>query len=128
VEVYEALAGRNDVAVVAVLPAEPAELRRFGEELGLGGTLLADPSWSTYRTYGLRRGGRRDVWLSPPTWLAYARLVVRGGRPHVPRQDVYELGGDFLVDREGRIAWAYRSSHPADRPPAAEILRQVDAL
>ena len=127
-EVQRALAGREDVALVVVLPAAPGELGRFRDELGIQATLLADPTWSTYREYGLRRGGRKDVWLSLPTWLAYARLVARGRRLRLPRQDVYSLGGDFLVDREGRLAWAYRSRHPADRPSTSEVLRRVDTL
>ena len=122
---HGALAGREDVALIAILPAEPAELRRLRDELGLRGTLLADPSWRTHRAYGLRRGGFRDVWLSGPTWLAYARLLARGRRPNRPVQDVYELGGDVIIDRKGRIAWAYRSRHPADRPAVAEILRRL---
>lgn len=124
----EALAGREDVALVAIVPAEPAELRRLRDALGLRGILLADPSWSTHHAYGLGRGGIRDVWLSPATWWSYARLVARGRRLRLPRQDVYELGGDAIVDRDGVLAWIYRSRHPADRPPVGEILRRLGEI
>lgn len=125
---HRELAARDGVALLVVLPAAPGELHRFSEELGIDATLLADPTWSAYRAYGLRRGSWRDVWLSLPTWLAYARLVARGRRLRRPQQDVYTLGGDILVDREGRIAWAHRSRHPADRPPVSEVLRQINLL
>lgn len=123
-----ALAGRDDVLVAAIMPAEPAQLRSLREALDLRALLLADPSWSTHDAYGFRRGSVREVWLSPPVWRAYARLIARGKRPRRPTQDVFRLGGDALVDREGRTAWIHRSRHAADRPPAAEIVAQLDRL
>ena len=124
----QALEGREDVALLAILPGDPPELRRLRDALDVRVTLLSDPAWSTYRAYGFARGGFRNVWLSPSTWAAYARLVGRGRRLHLPRQDVYELGGDAIVDRHGVLEWAYRSRHPADRPPIGEIVRRLDDL
>jgi hypothetical protein len=44
------------------------------------------------------------------------------------KDDIYQSGGDFVVDREGNILFAYRSQDPADRPSAAELLRAIDRL
>ena len=46
------LAGREELDVVIVSPAEPESLERVGRELGLTVPLLSDPTWSTYRASG----------------------------------------------------------------------------
>jgi hypothetical protein len=115
----------SGVELAAILPGEPAELRRLREELDLRVPLLADPAWKAHDAYGFRRGSLADAWLSPETWAAYARLVRRGARPRRPRQDPRRLGGDVVVDPQGRVAWTYRSRSPADRPSIDEVLRQL---
>lgn len=127
-EVQRAFAGRPGVVVAAVLPGQPTELRALRERLGLQVTLLADPEWKAHDAYGFGRGGFAEVWLSPATWKAYARLLRRGWRPSRPRQDARRLGGDAIVAADGRLAWIHRSREPADRPSIAELTRQVDAV
>jgi hypothetical protein len=123
--VQRVLAGRADVTALAVTPAVPAELRRLRAERGLGMRLLADPTGSLYHAWKLPRGSWAGIWLSPATWLAYLRLLARGRRPGRPTEDVYQLGGDAVIDRRGIVTWVYRSRHPADRPAAAEIIRRI---
>jgi hypothetical protein len=90
--------------------------------------LLSDPGFDTYRTYGFGRARVGRLVLSPALWLASARLLLRGGRPRLPREDVFELGGDALVDANGRIAWIHRSTAPNDRPSSDELLRRLGEL
>jgi hypothetical protein len=40
--------------------------------------------------------------------------------------DIYQSGGDFLLDRDGNVLFAYRGKDPADRPPMAVLLREID--
>ncbi|HEU5321143.1 MAG TPA: AhpC/TSA family protein [Methylomirabilota bacterium] len=125
---HRALTEQGAAVLVAIVPAPPAALRRFRRELGVtSALLLADPTWSTYAAYGLRRGTFREIWLSLATWLTYARLLARGRRPHRPEQDVRQLGGDAVIDPRGVLRWLYASRHPADRPAAGEVVRQVQA-
>ena len=77
--------------------------------------------------YGLGRGPWWRVW-GPATLRAYAGLVRRGARLERPKEDTSQLGGDFVVDRDGRIAYAYRSRGPADRPPVDDVVAAVRAL
>ena len=123
-----ALEEKEDAVVVAISPAEPALLRSLRDSLGLRVVLLSDPSWSTYRAYGLERGSSLRLLLSPGLWFAYARLLARGRRPSRPAEDVLELGGDVIVDRDGRIAWIHRPRGITDRPRAAELARRLAAL
>ena len=123
-----ALGERNHVAVLAISPGEPELLRRLREHLGLRIPLLSDPSWSTYRDYGLQRGRPWKLAFSPRLWLRYAGLLLRGRRPSRPTENVFELGGDALVDHEGRLAWIHRSENVLDRPSVGEILEQLHAL
>jgi hypothetical protein len=42
--------------------------------------------------------------------------------------DIYQSGGDFLLDREGNILLAHRSQNPADRPASAQLLMVIDRI
>jgi hypothetical protein len=35
------------------------------------------------------------------------------------------LGGDFVVGRDGRVAYAFRSTDPDDRPPVDDLIAAV---
>jgi hypothetical protein len=124
--VQQGLGERSDVSVLAVMPGTPVDLRRLRRERGLRLRLVADPTWSLHGALGLRRGRWHEIWLSPPTLLAYLRLLGRR-RLRRPAQDVLPLGGDVVLDPRGLVTWVYRSRHPADRPAIVEIIRQLDA-
>jgi len=107
---------------VCVTFAEPALLRAFERELDLDGvTLLGDPARATYAAFGFDRASWARVWLDPRVWTRYAGLIARGRRPRAPEQDTLQLGGDVLLDPEGRVVWIYRSAGPEDRPSLAEL-------
>jgi hypothetical protein len=127
VQVQRALGQRGDVTVLAITPGTPEALRRLRADRGLKVRLIADPSWSLHQALGFARGQWRTIWLSPRTIVAYLRLLGRGRRPHRPAQDVFQLGGDVVLDARGVVTWIYRSRHPADRPAIAEIVRHLDA-
>jgi hypothetical protein len=108
--------------------------RHHGEVLALGAEVLvplpfpaaADPSRQAYRAFGLERTSWRAL-LRPGILLGYLGLMLRGWRPRkpYPGEDVLQLGGDFVLDSEGRLLYAYRSADPTDRPAAADLLRAL---
>ena len=59
--------------------------------------------------------------------LRYLRTLLRGRLRYRPDtgEDVVQLGGDFVLDRDRRLVYADRSADPADRPPAEVLLRAV---
>ena len=121
------LAEFSDVSVVLITFTRPRNLRGFRHHLGLTYPVLTDETRSTYRAYGLGRGSWRRVW-GFRGMRAYARLLRDGKRPRFPTGDSLQLGGDFIVDSEGRVAYAYRSSGPDDRPAVNELLTVLSAL
>ena len=104
------------------------ETRRQAEayvrETGLPWPLLVDSSRTVYRAYDMRRGGMWEIW-SPASWGAYVDLMRRGRRVRPPTGDIYQLGGDVLVDPAGRLALHRVERGPADRPPVSDLLDVV---
>lgn len=89
-------------------------------------TILADPRRSAYRAFELKRLSWFRIF-SPATLKLYVKLFRDGMKPQsYGRQDIYQSGGDFLLDREGRILFAHRSRDPADRPSVERLLREID--
>jgi hypothetical protein len=120
---------RLGVGVVAVAFAAPESLADWATRLGLDGvTLLADPERILYTEFGLGRASFARVWLDPRVWQRYAELLLHGRRLERPDDDTLQLGGDALVDAEGRIRWIYRSRGPEDRPSLLEIVTAVRAI
>ena len=51
--------------------------------------------------------------------MAGRKLQPKGG-------DTSQLGGDFIIDSQGKIQLAYRSHDPADRPPVEDLLEIIE--
>ena len=87
---------------------------------------LLDPERETYKTYGLGRSLLRS-W-GPKTIWRYIQLLLAGRKWKGIQGDSTQLGGDFLIDQNGRIQLAYRSSDPTDRPTPEHILNIIETL
>jgi hypothetical protein len=112
--------------IVVVTFAPPPLLARFEAELGLGLPLLTDRDRVLYAALGFGRGSVARVWLDPRVWARYARLLAGGQRVRRVREDTLQLGGDAIIDAEGRLAWVYRSRGPEDRPSIAALQRALE--
>ena len=86
---------------------------------------LIDEDRLVYRAYGLRR----NPWWRTFTFgsvLGYVRMFLQGERASArPQTDVFQMGGDFVLDAGGRLVLVHPSRFPDDRPPASDL---IDAL
>ena len=92
--------------------------------------VLSDPHRRMYHAYGLGRAGVASDWFSPRAARAATGLVARmfqgtGERSH---SDTHQTGGDFLIDADGIVRYAYRCRGPIDRPPVDELLLELRRL
>ncbi|CAN0488305.1 unnamed protein product, partial [Phaeothamnion confervicola] len=110
--------------IVAIAAAPPAAVRPFASVAGAEVLVLCDPERIAYHALGLGRASWARVWLDPRVWWRYAVLIARGRRPERPgdHDDVRQLGGDAVLDADGRLVWVYRGRGPADRPTIDELI------
>ncbi len=121
----EVAARRDEIGmrVACITFADPKRLEGFRRKMQLPYELYADPEREVYRAFGLERASLRRVWLDPRVWLRYMVLLARGRRPEPSEEDTLQLGGDAVLDGEGRLSWLYRSRGPEDRPAVDELVR-----
>jgi hypothetical protein len=112
------------IAVVVVTFQPPAVARAYAAETGLAWPLLVDEDRTLYAAYGMGRGRGRDIW-GLASMAAYGRLLLRGQLPRAAAGDVYQLGGDVLVDPAGLVRIQHVGTGPADRPAVDAILDAV---
>jgi peroxiredoxin len=114
------------VSIVVISFAEPLRLAQYQEYHQWPFVILADPKRTAYNAFALNR----LFWLqvfSPATLKLYWRLLREGKkREDYGKDDIYQGGGDFLIDRDGNLLFAHRSRDPADRPTAAKLLEIID--
>ncbi|MGH7793905.1 MAG: AhpC/TSA family protein [Candidatus Binatia bacterium] len=119
---------RRGVAIAVVSFAEPATLVHYQEQHHWPFTILADPQRRAYQTFALKRLSWFRVF-SAATLKLYFKLTREGmAREDYGKEDIYQAGGDFLLDHEGTIVFAHRSQDPADRPSVENLLREIDRL
>ena len=111
------------VSVLIVSQAQPAVLATFLRRHPQPFPVVCDPDRAVYRAFGLERTHWLNFFRPAVVWR-YLRLVVRGGKVRMPYpgEDVLQLGGDFLLDRTGRVVFAYRSRTATDRPGIDALL------
>jgi peroxiredoxin len=118
---------RRGVAIAVVSFSEPAKLIYYQEQHGWPFAVFADPKREVYRAFALKRLSWLQVF-SPRTLKLYWKFFRAGmKREDYGKDDIYQAGGDFLLDREGNILFAHRSQDPADRPSAETLLGTIDS-
>jgi hypothetical protein len=90
--------------------------------------LTLDRTKETYRRWGMGRANIFRNVLSPTLGLRYLKLLLKGERFLGLAPDMYQLGGDFVVDREGRIVFAHRMRHNGDRVAVNFLLTELERV
>jgi peroxiredoxin len=111
--------------VVLVGLGTPEQSEKFRNEFSLSFPIICDPKKDLYRTYGLGRGSFSNL-ASPGILLRGLRTLSRGHAPGIPRGDVFQLPGSFLIDTEGTIRFAHYSKNASDYTPVATLLALKD--
>lgn len=98
--------------------------RSYVAETSLTWPLLVDSEREVYRGYGMLTASFWDIW-GLATWRAYLRAVLKGEKPKPAGEDIYQRGGDVLIDPAGIVRLHHVGAGPADRPAVAAILARI---
>ncbi len=112
--------------VLAVSFAPPPLVGAYLAETPMPFPVFADASRTSYQTLGLGQTSW-GAMLRPAVLAGYLRLMFRGSLPRKPNkeEDIFQLGGDFVLDAQRRVVYAHRSAEPTDRPAVSELLHAV---
>jgi len=109
--------------IVAVSFTPPSRVASFLKVQPLPFPAVSDPERKAYHQFSLGK----TTWLRmmrPSVIWRFVKLMFRGWKlkKAEPGEDVLQMGGDFVLDGDGRLVFAYRSVDPTDRPTIAALL------
>lgn len=113
-----------NTTVAVITFSAPEMVAAYVEHHQLEIPVLVDSELASYRAYGLERGSALRVW----GWRAakrYAEILWkhRGlGSLAPPTEDTLQLGGDFIVDADGKLLYGFWGEGPDDRPSVTELI------
>jgi peroxiredoxin len=102
-------------------------LQQWMDEVCSSFTVLLDRDRVAYNAYGLERSRLRS-WHPRVVWIYVKRWFQRGEFYDSHGDDTSQLGGDFIVDKNGILRLAHPSHNPADRPPVEALLKVLASL
>ncbi|KAK2889977.1 hypothetical protein Q8A73_018277 [Channa argus] len=115
------------VLVVSFGSLEGAQL--WLEQTGCSFEMLLDPQRKIYKSFGL--GSSYAKVMKFVCLLQYSEYgAVDRDFPDIPfrlLEDIYQMGGDFLLDEAGKVVFSHPSKTPLDSPTVTGILQAVDA-
>ena len=82
---------------------------------------VCDTQQRLYQAFGLSRGDMTRV-AGPAVWWRGLKAILEGHMVGVPRGDVTQMPGAFVVDN-GEIVAAFRHTTSADRPDYCELAK-----
>lgn len=120
---------RIGASVVMIAYHDPEQvMTNLVRELELPYTLLLDPSRQTYRRWGLEQATWRNA-LSPGLYVAAIRMKLSGVKemPAIPGPPT-QMGGDFVIDREGRLTFVKYMKSFHDRAKVPVLLSALASI
>lgn len=85
---------------------------------------LSDKQLDVYHAYGL---GRFSPWRAygPKIIRQYMKFIAQGKPLRMPGGDTLQKGGDFVVNREGRLTLSHFGNDQSERPAVADIIQAL---
>ncbi len=83
---------------------------------------VSDPQQEVYKRFGLKRGSLIQV-IGLGVWLPGLKSILRGHFPGVPRGDIFQLPGAFVV-RDGRVVREFAAKDSAEHPEWGEFAKR----
>jgi peroxiredoxin len=110
--------------VVAIFQYSAESTQSFCDSRGVPFDCLGDPARVGYRAVGLGRGPRSEYlgWNVSRKWRRANKV---GARVGIPRGDVAQRPGTFVVDTDGRTAFAHYNRDSTDNPSVDAVLDAV---
>ena len=112
--------------IVAISFGTPAWVQAWRDTTTALFPVWLDAERVAYAAYGLRRSVRAS-WGVRNLWY-YAKAIARGTKLQPFRGDTAQLGGNFIIDRQGVVRFAYPSRDPTDRPHVEQLLNVLRGL
>ena len=112
--------------VLSVSFTPPEKIAYYLEKHPLKFAAVSDPTRAAYRAFALGRASMLS-FLRPGVIWGYLSKMLSGWMPTKPvDDDLFQLGGDFILDAEGRLIYAYASRDATDRPQASALIAELD--
>ncbi|MBR9985807.1 MAG: redoxin domain-containing protein [Desulfosarcina sp.] len=112
---------RLGARVVLVGLGTPEETAAFKEQFNVPFTMIADPQKRLFKAFHLKQaslGGLFSVGMAVKGLSAMAKGHAIG----IPKGDVRQLPGVFIIDSGGRIRFSHFAKDPADHPDPDDLL------
>ena len=84
-----------------------------------------DSAQTVYRLFGLKRGTISEVMGVGLWWRGIKSILVRGHVPGIPKGDIFQLPGAFLV-QDGRVVREFKSPNSVEHPNYVEFAATED--
>lgn len=113
--------------VVSFTP--PNRVKAYVEKYPQPFPVASDPDMRAYQAFALGRVGYGSFFRPATVWR-FLKLICHGWLPGklTKGDDLLQLGGDFILDKEQRLAFAHPSGKGLDRPKASAIVLQLKSL
>jgi peroxiredoxin len=116
----------TDVVLVAYHDPELV-MTQMMQSLNLPYLLLVDKSRRAYADWGMGAVTAR-AFLHPGLYWAIAKLILSRPEPLGDVDDRSLVGGDFVIDREGRLAFVHTLRSLHDRANVEDMLSVVERI
>ena len=111
---------RLNAEVLVISFGQQEEAREWSQEVCPSFQLLLDPERRVYRSYNVKHS-----WLSSwnlKTLVYYVKALLGGTEWRGITGDSAQLGGDFIIGRDGIFLLKHPSREATDRPKVSDIL------
>lgn len=101
--------------------------RKWLEDTKATFPMLLDIERNVYASFGLPRSVFK-VW-GVGSMIYYAEKLAQGVSLPKPYENIHDdanqMGGDFIVDKNGILRFTYCSAHSADRPDVQKVIDEL---
>ena len=118
---------RLNARVVLVGLGSVEETAAFRAQFDLPFTMIADSQKRLFGAFRLKQASTGSL-LSVGTAVKGLSAMVKGYGLGIPRGDVRQLPGVFIIDGKGRIRFSHHARDPADHPQPEALLTALQTI